>query len=811
MFAEWLRAGGDYVISRSLRFDLQASAYMARTWPGAGDVARWTFSAWVKRSAVSAQHTIFAAIEQQKTAGNNFEGRQTHIAFDTSNRIDFWHEYDTTPGSAGGVNTYRKTVGAAISDKSAWFHLVCAWDTANPTAADRMRVYINGSRILNFSASADPPLNYALGTVNRAGQHTIGSRLDVTPVYSDMILAEVNFVDGLGLTADSFGEVDPLTAQWRPRKYSGAYGARGFYLPFTDGSTTAALGNDASGNGNTFTLTGFSVAGFENDSFYDSPTRALSPPNNVGNCCVWNSFDATTQAAAVVNGALLVGAGSGSWTVNSWGSIRATMGFRSGKWYWELSSPNIGAIANHEMHGVYSFESILPAFGASGYVGTSGAAWAIQGDGTKWNNNVGTAYGTALANNDVCMVAVDMDTQSIWFGKNGAWFGGGNPATNTAPAFTGVSGYLTPVISMVRTASGGPVFYANFGQQPFVHAAPSGFKALNTFNMGAPIVALPRNQFDAYAYVGDAANPRALNGLSFQPDLVWIKNRSSAISHLIHDSQRGGGRTLVSDSPNSEIINHVNGSVTAFTANGFTLSGATDTTLINAAAAQYIAWCARRSASCGFDVVLYTGTGANRTVAHSLGVAPRMMIIHQRNDGTPRNWNVYHYQLTGGNQRKLYLNTTASEMVDATVWNNTTPTASVFTVGTQAEVNAAGINYVAYLFADVPGMCKVGTYNGNGVDPGPFIFTGFRPRFILFKACIPSGGSGQMMDRGRDNIGIWVRSLAAESNAAEASTQAREIWANGMFIRNAVDNVAGQTYAFVAFAEAPFHYALATT
>jgi hypothetical protein len=305
-----------------------------------------------------------------------------------------------------------------------------------------------------------------------------------------------------------------------------------------------------------------------------------------------------------------------------------------------------------------------------------------------------------------------------------------------------------------------------------------------------------------------------LTGVGFQPDWVWTKSRSAGYDHQIYDAVRGAGSTksISSNSANSEAQGNVAlyGYVSAFNSDGFTGTNGTDGSIpsayYNQSGQTYVAWNWKESVTAGFDIVTYTGTGANRTVAHNLGVAPKMIFIKASNLNAF--WQVYNAD--NGATKTIYLNATNAATTDSTSWNNTAPTSSVFTVGTNSDVNSNTYSYVAYCFAEVAGYSKFGSYVGNSSTDGPFVFTGFRPAYVLYKGSSTSGGAWDIHDDTRSPSNEAVQTLFANTAGAEGGV-AIDILSNGFKIRDtsANANSSGVTYIYAAFADSPFKYSLA--
>lgn len=373
----------------------------------------------------------------------------------------------------------------------------------------------------------------------------------------------------------------------------------------------------------------------------------------------------------------------------------------------------------------------------------------------------------------------------------------------------------------------------NFGQRPFANTPTSGYKSLCTYNLPTPTIQNGAGYMAATLYTGTLlsnAVSNAVNGVGFQPDFVWIKSRSAATDHKLTDSVRGTTKALISDSTAAETTDSQG--LTTFGSSGFTVG--TDI-VYNNLAATYVGWqwkaggtavtntagsitsSVSANTTSGFAVVTYTGTGSAATVGHGLGVAPSMIIVKSRTNISPYGgWPVYH--VTQGNNKGCFLNTTAAVNNQPNLWNSTTPTSSVFSIGTDQETNYNTVNYVAYCFAAIPGYSAFGSYTGNGSTDGPFIYCGFRPRFVLIKNA-SSAYSWMLYDTSRNPYNVTDLYLNPNSSSAEGSgityPAAIDILSNGFKTRNYDAtygpniNASGSTYIYAAFAENPFTNALA--
>jgi len=309
------------------------------------------------------------------------------------------------------------------------------------------------------------------------------------------------------------------------------------------------------------------------------------------------------------------------------------------------------------------------------------------------------------------------------------------------------------------------------------------------------IIDKPSDFFNTKLYTGNGNSGHAQTGVGFQPNWVWLKERSGTEYHNFYDSVRGVTKRL-STQPAGAAQTTISG-LTAFGSDGFTV-GAADTA--NKNSSTYVAWNWKKTADAGFDIVSYTGTGSNRTVAHNLGVVPQMIIVKRYNDGTA-SWMMYHQSL--GNNKYLSLDSSAAE--DTGHWNSTSPTASVFSVDTDQRVNANSASYIAYVFAEKTGYSKFGSYTGNGNADGTFVYLGFKPAFVLYKKS--SGIENWFMhDNKRQGYNPENELLFPDLANAESTDNRIDLLSNGFkaISSDGGINASGATYIYMAFAENPF-------
>ncbi len=340
-------------------------------------------------------------------------------------------------------------------DPAAWYHIVLSVDTTQATASNRAKIYVNGNQITAFNTAVYQSQNSSL-TYNSATAHYLGC-LGGPTRFLDGYMTEINFIDGQALTPSSFGTFNSYGV-WQPITYGGSYGTNGFYLPFSNATSTTTLGYDFSPNGNNWTTNNISLtAGATYDSMTDVPTLTSA---TAANYCTLNPLE--NPAGFTLSGGNLDMSGA-----NAWRGTRATIGVTSGKWYWEYvhTSATAGGGTGISTQAGYTWAQM-----ATADPGTYSGGWIYIYTGQKGNSNSYVAYGAAFTQNDVIGVAFDADAGTLVFYKNGV---------SQGTAYTGLTS--GPYFPTDGGAFGGNVY--NFGQRPFAYTPPSGFVALNTFNL----------------------------------------------------------------------------------------------------------------------------------------------------------------------------------------------------------------------------------------------------------------------------------------------------------------------------------------
>jgi len=932
-----LVGASSYTIGNSITLRTANESYFSRTPSSGGNRRTWTWSGWVKRTRLNLELPLW------HTPGTSDDSRYFRIYFRTDNTLAIT-SFNSSGGTAIGLVTEQ-----VFRDITAWMHIVVAMDATQTTAADRLRIYVNGSEITTFSLSNYPTQNtdYGINEVNRI--HYIGLRTDGTS-YGDGYLANIHFIDGSALAPTAFGEFLSDTGAWSPIGYTGTYPGNSFHLDF---ALSGAIGNDASGAGNHFTpnqvamdisqISGGGVVyssgvtyspsvsepaigafdgslatrtatqltsdGYIDVSFspgisYSSSVRFYAYAANGYDITNYYSLNGGSETTFVggssgFNGSAWITAATGSGIMSSFrlrltrgngnqsapslhaievdgviltdknfsgfttdtpvlttastggdagGSVvgnyatlnplnvnggslsdgnlvqtssstsntTATIAIpSSGKWYWEITvigSASGGVIGIGD--GVYTTTTLGSCSKIYG--------WAPTGD--TYANTTATAYTSSYAVGDVIGVKFNADTRELEFLKNGS---------SQGVAYTVDSGYTYfPQLHL-----NGMNVVCNFGQRPFSFQAPVGYVSLNTSNLPVPAVTKPEDYFSATRYSGAGTSTYSL-GISYEPEVVWLKCFTTAWIHGLYTKFNGTGAgggykylridDNVAEDDQWGTITFNNGGFNGVSS-GYDGAFAHD---FGATGQQFVAYTFNCGVSQsllttgslqsnvysyqpgGMSLVTYdhgSGVGAS-TIAHGLARAPEMIISKYIDGGT--NYDVYHY--AGGATGRFKINTADAYSTESDPWNNTAPTTSVFSVGPSSWKGVG--THVALCFHSVEGFSKVSTYTGNGdtSGSGPFVWCGFRPSFLMVKS-LNQGTSFYILDDAINkdgnpmDYGLLADAVNIEG-AINPAGQKADFLSNGFRINPSGAsglNVSGQVYTFIAFASSPFNYARA--
>tara|TARA_R100000322_G_scaffold83047_1_gene51900 strand:- start:195 stop:3005 length:2811 start_codon:yes stop_codon:yes gene_type:complete len=917
-------ASGDLEIQRSLRFNSDDTAYLNRTPSSAGNRKTWTWSAWIKRANIGSRQILFSA-----------DNNATHATYFML-ELQADDNLRALAGQETGSATCVKETSMVLRDTGAWYHIVFKFDATNATAV----FYVNGQEITDYSSTTNPSnQNFQ---VNATTQHFLGrfgSSLGTSPF--DGYMAEVNFIDGQALDSSYFGETNPVTGQWNPKKFSGgSYGTNGFRLTFEDNSNNAALGTDTSGNGNTFTVNNLSSS---HDTLIDTPSN---------NFCVFNELNRTNDANLTDGNLIFVQSSNDE-------SVTGTFGIDSGKWYWEVykkssENPELGIDTNQRVlsnktDDVSPTKVCFRTNGGDQQVGT--------GTPTSITGSSGGQTGAG-----VIRIAVDFDNKKIWYSDlSGNFFNSGNPATGSNAAFdfssVAVANGCVPYF-FCGTGANDSIF-VNFGADSafggaltgsevqsntdgngnglFKYAVPSGYLALCSANLPDPTIPLPNQQFNTLLYTGNGGT-QSITGLNFAPDWVWTKERSVSGSHQLYDAVRGATNRLESNNDGDEDV--ISNGLTSFDSNGFSIgshsainengvthvawnwnaggtdgktyavtvvsdsgnkyrfdgfgtsavtldlaeggtyifdqsdssnaghplrfsttsngthgggseyttgvttagtpgsSGAYTQIVVAASAPTLYYYCSVHSGmggqantnstlgssnfdgtlqatvkanpTAGFSIVSYTVSNiSGMTMGHGLGVAP-VVAISKKRSGTS-DWSVQFINKSDNSTDYAFLNKTDAAGDTSTYFTSTT-------VKDGFGSGSNGSTIIQYVFSEVAGYSKFGSYTPNQNDNGPFVFTGFRPAWILLKSVgniygggSPFSGNWYILDTKRSTFNVAAATLATASNNAEDTAWGAEgimdILSNGFKIRTdslSINATLSGAFIYLAFAESPF-------
>jgi len=763
-------------VNNSVRFNDDDSAYMYRT-PSASNRKTFTFSAWIK---VNPAATNYPPLFNADTSTPD-----SVIRLGTDGNIEFIAE------NGGGGNALLIT-NRKLKDSSVWYHVVCSMDTSNPTADQRLRIYVNGTEETSFSSRTNPDLDDEY-KFNSNVIHKIGAQRYAS--YWDGYMADVHFVDGQALDPTSFGQTDPSTEQWIPKTFTGNHGQNGFHLEFLNNE----VGAD-SANTNSFTPVNLTTA----NTVIDTPTRnfATKDPNYIN-----------SQSQVFSEGNLDV---YSTQTSTNPGMV-STQKVRNGKWYWEVY---IRAQAGSNIVGIAKHPNNLPSDNYALYNSADMYGWVTAGsifrnNGTNYSGLVGT-----WTAGDIIGVALDMDNGDLYMYKNGTAENSGNPV------WTGLSGEFS---SYSLVYQNGAHTY-NFGQDSsfagnlspaantdglgaeFKYTPPSGYKALNVDNLPA----------------------KGTKGIARRktPVFTWIKNRDSTDSHMLFDQVRGVTKVIHSDPDTHQVETTEVNTLQKFIPGGFQIGNDVQ---VNTTGESYVAWnwCMHdeivnagpqtmspagsitatglADRRLGFSIVKFTGTGANGTVGHGLSQAPEMIMVASLE--TVSNWIVYH-KFDGGTDGRSFLNlNTAGAKFDNgpnSYFQDTPPSSTVISVN-GSTYNTIGNDFVYYCFHSVPGYSKIGSYIGNNNADGPFAFCGFKPGFLFLKNTANGATNWLIYDNKRDSYNQMQFPLFASLNNATYTSNLLHVdfLSNGFKIRNGTygeTNGSNQRHIFWAMAESPFKY-----
>jgi len=791
-----------YSVSKSVIFDDASTAFLSRTPGSASNRKTYTFSTWVKRGQLGSAQTLF-------TAGDGTANEDTNIFFNNSGGGGFNQDCVRWNFVTGGSTAASLVTKQEVKDSSQWVNIVVAIDTRSngnggpASEDDRIKIYVNGvQQTGDFVQGRTNPSDNLDTFLNSTEEHRIGRSQG--SVYYDGYLAETVFIDGQQLAASSFGQVDTSTNKWIPKDVSGlTFGTNGFYLDYAIAPGTGnGAGNDVSGNDNDYSESGFAATDQSNDT----------PTNNLP---VWDGLDTVGSATPALSEGNLRFTGADN------GGRVLTFPFTRGKWYWEVDVVDAGAsfyIGFATPAGI-AFSSATPWNNNAGSfiaAPTAGHFLGTNGSGTTNLVNNFTAY---IGDGDRLAVAFDADNKFAYFGEVGSGGSGstltfvgqanatGDPtsgAKGTGAAPFGLNSIDNETLYHIMLAGGTDVIGQwIFDPAGFNGTPPTGYSALSQDNLDA--------------------------GSSKITSWAWIKNRDANDSHMIFDRVRGVGNDLHSNDTAAQVTS--GNTMQRFLQRGVQVGNDVQVNTVNESYVLW-QWLIGEEASTGstftggspdiastgivatpghFSVGVYSGSGNDDDdISHGLGGQIEMLMVKHFAADTD-DWMIWHKGLTS-NSHQLHLNTADDQDTTKNAWgSNPVFDANVFRVGATDETNksSTGNSHVFYAFRSIPGVCKVGTYVGNGGSgDGPVLHMGFTPAWIMYKD-LDEGGGWRIYDNKRDTSNVVEQGLTANTNAVEKGDQSAvqgDFLSYGWKVRNPSNtgdggNVSGNNYLFLAMAE----------
>lgn len=731
--------GNAFTVAKSALFDSTNSETLTRTPSGAGNRRTWTFSTWIKFAPTTGSFTIFNGYGSASDTG-------TLDILWSSNKIYL-----------RGWSTNYVYSNMLFEDESQWGNLVMTLDTTQSTSSDRIKGYWNGVE-LTWGGSSYPSLNAQLG-INQAVLHSIGAFNNASG-FMGAYLAETVFVDGTALTPSSFGQTDTSTNRWIPKAVSGlSLGTNGFYLDYSNSSN---LGEDQTGS----------------NDFTNNNTVTQSTDSPTTNFAVINPIPTVSQTLSVGN-TRATGAASSAWR-----SRRATISAPSGKFYaeWECQSNFTGAGGGTAIASVVDDNSsiypgvdtnsvgVYSSTGGDVYVGLAGATDVDTGLNTAADDRILACFDVESGKAWAGFYDANTTT-TYWYKNTGAT--GADPAAGTFPTY--VFPTNTPLTFMTTTYNTQVIdFFAESSN--FTLTPPTGFSALAQDNL--------------------ASTDQFISAFS------WIKNRDATDNYMLFDRVRGVTKDLHSNVTDAQVTNA--NTLQSFLAGGVQIG---DDVEVNTANESYVLWnwmmqstgsgtlnedgsinsTVLVDTTLGLSVGTYTGNGtAGATIGHGLGAVPSMYIC--KKTSATGSWRTYHVGTDATAPEDKYLSLDATTAVaDSPIWNDTAPTSSVFSLGSDTGVNGSGVSFMFMAFAPSQ-FISIGSYEGNGNANGSFapllnsLGIPIQPVWTLFKN-IDNGTSGSAWsqeDTARSPINVMDKVLSPSATNAEGN------WADMDFVTGGI-------------------------
>lgn len=633
---------------------LKGAQYLIRTPNSPGNRRVWTFAGWVSPQAFG---SVMSLLMHRVVPVTSLD-RQTLLQLDAGGSLSF---------SCQDNGTYDgHLITSALYRDSAWLHVHVAFETPLDAESERVRMTINGRRITEFSTKTNVPQNYE-GANNSTVPHRIGvyhASMGNLQFFLSALLSDLFMVDGLALPETVFGEFN-IHGVWVPKPKDeihsaiaakGGFGVNGFHLDFSDPLNP---GKDVSGKGNHFTAVGFDATGKD---------TVASTPSNV--YATLNALNYGSSGMTLSGGGLTATASDGS-------GAGSTILLASGKWYFETrltaGSNGFNCVGLFDASSAPAMELISAA----------NCGWFISADGTLYDHDTVTAgYGAKASAGDRIMCALDLDAGKIWWGRNGGWYGGGDPAVGTAPAAANLGGAVYPGVVLEN----GCVQDINFGQRPWAYVPPVGFKAICTDNLPEPDIKDPSEALAQVATTGVNMVPVLDAATAHWSSGGWVE----IIKRLDADES---WRWRFSDDPAQSVASDTQAA-----------KGAAATLV---SGANYVGLRLRIGQRYGvYTAEVNHVTGIATTVAHGLAT-PRNMVLVKRADAAS-DWLQWHPDLPAGNLLTFNSNVAAA------------PNSGITGIGGNSfQIGAAmpSGTYRVLVLAERPGFIALGKYSGGATYP----------------------------------------------------------------------------------------------
>ena len=795
---------GGKKIEKSLTFDENNQTTLICNLGSSGDATnrkKTTLSFWIKLLRPEQGRGVITAAASG--TGASATGTRFHLNSDGTWKF--------------ATQVSNSTVWAIDSDRiytdtNAWYHVVMQLDTTQSTASNRVKIYVNGNQDTTFSGSY-PSQNY--DDYWSFGNWRIGDYGGDYGYYygSRFMIADIYLLDGQSLDPTYFAFTETQTGIWTPKDYTGAFGDHGFHLEFKDDSaaTATTMGKDTSGNANNFTPSNFSASGDGKSIKTDTPTNNKPIINGLLN---W-TYDANGDTLREGNLKLT---GSQGWKNISTFRIDGTE-----KLYYEFVNTTaagwqclgILVITKGDLRNLSSALTDSRVYGfASTQATYFGGSYTSTSDVPSWSTN------------DVMSIKYEKGILRLY--KNGSL------ATATA---SGIDQTKEIYAYIANDNASTPVGYVRFDKDSWTQSANAGvdytWQLSETGLVSSPTLIRPQRHFDTVTFTGNGSTGQSITSLEFQPDLIWLKNRSATNNHAMVNSVVGRAKGLYPDSNSAEFNSSTGRDVASFDISGFTVGEPEQASSTNNNGSNIVAWCWKAggsstvtnndgnntsqvsvNAEAGFSILTYTGNGTNNsnvTMGHGLGKKPGWVIIKNR-DSTADfvTWITGIGGSADDNQKNLGLNVTsqAGQNSDQFRYTDSSVIAVRSTDSTNGKVNKNGDNYVAFCWVEIPGYSKFGIYTGNGSTDGPMVDLGFRPAYILLKRA-DGGAPWRIFDNKRPDISEYnnntYRLHADDTTVENTGVPYMDFLSNGFKIKDngSYINGSGNDYVYATFAAQP--------